>query len=164
MSTRPRTQRARPSCPTRPAQREQTTRRHPEIRFRIDFDARCSVGVGKIALLEAIERTGSLSQAAREIDMSYRRAWLLVASMNAEFDAPVISATVGGSGGGGASLTTFGRALAQAYRELETRLAGLAAEHMGRFAPRSAGGRVPVAGERPPRKSLARRLKARGPS
>ncbi|MGH8200680.1 MAG: winged helix-turn-helix domain-containing protein [Steroidobacteraceae bacterium] len=70
----------------------------PGIRFRIDFHDRCSVGIGKITLLEAIARTGSLSQAARVIGMSYRRAWLLIDSMNADFDTPVISATVGGSG------------------------------------------------------------------
>jgi len=47
------------------------------VRFRVDFGSRCSVGVGKIELLEGIGRTGSLSQAAREMRMSYRRAWLL---------------------------------------------------------------------------------------
>jgi molybdate transport system regulatory protein len=102
----------------------------PGIRFRLDFHDQCSVGIGKIILLEAIAHTGSLSQAARDIGMSYRRAWLLVDSMNAEFDQPVISATVGGSGGGGARLTPFGRELIQAYRDLEARIAPLAAEHM----------------------------------
>ena len=102
----------------------------PGIRFRLDFHDRCSVGIGKITLLEAIARTGSLSQAARVIGMSYRRAWLLIDSMNAEFDTPVISATVGGSGGGGAQLTSFGRELIQAYRNLEARIAPLAREHM----------------------------------
>src|SRR5215469_12541819 len=96
------------------------TANSPEIRFRVDFYDRCSVGVGKVRLLEAIERSGSLSQAARDIGMSYRRAWLLIDSMNAEFDTPVISATVGGTGGGGAKLTTFGKELVQAYRRLES--------------------------------------------
>ena len=104
------------------------------IRFRVDFYDRCSVGIGKIRLLEAIERTGSLSQAARTTGMSYRRAWLLIDSMNTEFDTPVISATVGGAGGGGAKLTSFGRELISAYRGLETRLAVLTAEHMSRVA------------------------------
>jgi molybdate transport system regulatory protein len=106
----------------------------PEIRFRVDFDDRCSIGVGKIRLLEAIENTGSLSQAARDMAMSYRRAWLLIDSLNAEFDTPVISATVGGSGGGGAKLTSFGRELIEAYRELEARLAPLTANYMSKFA------------------------------
>jgi molybdate transport system regulatory protein len=58
------------------------------IRFRVDFEGQCSVGLGKIALLEGIARTGSVSQAAREMDMSYRRAWLLVDSLNHGFDQP----------------------------------------------------------------------------
>ena len=60
------------------------------VRFRVDFDARCSVGIGKIELLEAIAGTGSLSQAARRLKMSYRRAWLLMADLNASFDQPVV--------------------------------------------------------------------------
>jgi molybdate transport system regulatory protein len=102
----------------------------PVVRFRLDFHNQCSVGIGKITLLEAIARTGSLSQAARDIGMSYRRAWLLIDSMNGEFDTPVISATVGGSGGGGAQLTAFGSELIRAYRSLESRIAPLALEHM----------------------------------
>ena len=129
-----------------------------EIRFRVDFDDRCSVGIGKVRLLEAIERSGSLSQAARDVGMSYRRAWLLVDSMNTEFDAPVISASVGGSGGGGATLTAFGKELIAAYRGLESRLLPLTADHMGRFAPRAAGRRAAAAGA-PSRKTIARPLK-----
>ncbi|HET9020121.1 MAG TPA: LysR family transcriptional regulator, partial [Acetobacteraceae bacterium] len=83
---------------------------------------------------EAIADTGSLSQAAQRLGMSYRRAWLLIDSMNADFDTPVISATVGGSGGGGAQLTAFGRELAQAYRGLEGKVATLAAKTMGHIA------------------------------
>jgi molybdate transport system regulatory protein len=79
------------------------------IRFRVDFEGRCSVGFGKIALLEGIARTGSVSQAAREMDMSNRRAWLLVDSLNQGFDQPVVTANIGGIGGGGASVTPFGR-------------------------------------------------------
>jgi molybdate transport system regulatory protein len=121
----------------------------PGIRFRLDFHDQCSVGIGKICLLEAIERTGSLSQAARDIGMSYRRAWLLIDSMNAEFDTPVINATVGGSGGGGAQLTPFGRELVQAYRNLEARIAPLALEHMSEVVTHVAG---PRRGARPPRR------------
>ncbi len=131
-----------------------------EIRFRVDFDDRCSVGIGKVRLLEAIERSGSLSQAARDVGMSYRRAWLLVDSMNTEFDAPVISASVGGSGGGGATLTAFGKELIEAYRRLESRLLPLAADHMGKFAPRTSGRRgAAAAGGAPSRKTIARPLK-----
>ena len=113
----------------------------PGIRFRLDFHDQCSVGIGKITLLEAIVRTGSLSQAARDIGMSYRRAWLLIDSMNGEFDTPVISATVGGSGGGGAQLTAFGGELIRAYRSLEARIAPLALEHMSEVVSHVAGTR-----------------------
>ncbi len=142
-----------------PIHREHRTPHSPEIRFRIDFDDHCSVGVGKIRLLEAVEHTGSLSQAAREIAMSYRRAWLLVDSMNAEFDTPVISASVGGSGGGGAKVTSFGRELIEAYRSLEARLTSLTADCMSRVAAHAVGRRGESTARTPSRKSIARPLK-----
>lgn len=157
----------KPQHSTRAPRRERPAPSSPAIRFRVDFDEGCSVGIGKIRLLEAIEHSGSLSRAAREVGMSYRRAWLLIDSMNAGFDTQVISATVGGSGGGGATLTAFGRELIEAYRELESRLAALTGDHMGKFAARAVGragaDRTPREG-RPPRKTLARALKrASGP-
>ena len=151
--------RKRPSRPSRATGREQAASRVPEIRFRVDFDDRCSVGVGKIRLLEAVEHTGSLSQAAREIAMSYRRAWLLIDSMNAEFDTPVISASVGGSGGGGAKVTPFGRELVAAYRRLEARLATLAADCMAEVAAHAVGRRARSNAGVRSRKSIAKRLK-----
>lgn len=160
MSTRPQRQVSRPSPGAGPAHRERSAPGSPEIRFRIDFDDRCSVGVGKIRLLEAIGQTGSLSQAAREIGMSYRRAWLLIDSMNVEFDTPVISATVGGSGGGGAKLTPFARELIEAYRKLESRLAPLTADVMGKFSRHAVGrGHGSAAGGSPPRKTISKPLK-----
>jgi molybdate transport system regulatory protein len=136
----------------------------PGIRFRIDFHDRCSLGIGKISLLEAIARVGSLSRAARDIGMSYRRAWLLVDSMNTEFDTRVISATVGGSGGGGAQLTPFGRELIQAYRNLEARIAPLAVEHMSEVMTHVTGPRSrSTAGGSALRGRLSRPLKHSAP-
>jgi len=106
----------------------------PTVRFRVDFGNRCSVGVGKIELLEGIARTGSLSQAAREMRMSYRRAWLLLEDMNISFDQPVATASVGGRGGGGVVLTAFGSGLATGYRRLEHRVQRLAATFVGNFS------------------------------
>ena len=106
-----------------------------KVRFRVDFTDICSVGVGKIELLEAMARTGSLSQAAPELSMSYRRAWLLVDSMNREFDVPVVTTSVGGKGGGGVVLTEFGLKLIQAYRELELVIKDLAALRLRAIAP-----------------------------
>src|SRR5580704_5589623 len=103
------------------------------VRFRVDFANRCSVGIGKIELLEGIARTGSLSQAARELHMSYRRAWLLLEDMNLSFDQPVARASVGGRGGGGAVLTPFGERLVGRYRKLESEVQPLAQEYLQEF-------------------------------
>jgi molybdate transport system regulatory protein len=81
----------------------------PTVRFRVDFGNRCSIGIGKIELLEGIAPTGSISQAAREMRMSYRRAWLLLEDMNVSFDHPVARSSVGGRGGGGVVLTSIKR-------------------------------------------------------
>ncbi len=102
----------------------------PTVRFRVDFGGRCSVGVGKVELLEGIARTGSLSQAARDMRMSYRRAWLLLEDLNSSFDNPVAHASVGGRGGGGVVLTAFGRHLVEGYRRLEAQLQPLAGQYL----------------------------------
>ncbi|MBS0365553.1 MAG: LysR family transcriptional regulator [Proteobacteria bacterium] len=85
----------------------------------MDLTTACAVGPGKIALLEAIRRGGSLSQAARELRMSYRRAWLLLENLNAAFLHPVATLSTGGRGGGGARLTPLGTELIATYRSLE---------------------------------------------
>lgn len=92
------------------------------LRLRIDFQPSGAVGPGKIRLLELVRDTGSISAAARTLDMSYRRAWLLIDDMNQLFREPVISASVGGRKGGGAELTAFGATLIEQYRALETEL------------------------------------------
>ena len=69
------------------------------VSFRVDFSPDCAVGPGKIALLEHISSTGSLSEAARKLKMSYRRAWLLLEDLNTSFQQPVAAAmSVGGRG------------------------------------------------------------------
>lgn len=87
------------------------------IRLRFGEDAR--IGPGKIALLEAIGRAGSIAAAGREMGMSYRRAWLLIDSLNRMFDAPVVHASSGGAHGGGAGLSALGEQLVTAYRAME---------------------------------------------
>jgi molybdate transport system regulatory protein len=91
----------------------------PAVRFRVDFGRDGAVGPGKIALLEHIGSGGSLSQAARELGMSYRRAWQLLESLNSCFREPVALSAKGGRGGGGARLTTFGKVLIRVYREFD---------------------------------------------
>jgi molybdate transport system regulatory protein len=96
------------------------------VRFRVDLSRNCSIGIGKIELLEAIERTGSISKAAREIGMSYRRAWLLVEDMKVNLDNAVVESNTGGVRGGGASVTAFGRQMIASYRRLESDFQALA--------------------------------------
>jgi molybdate transport system regulatory protein len=100
------------------------------VRLRVDFSAYCAIGPGKIRLLECIANTGSLSQAAREMEMSYRRAWLLLDSLNTCFSQPVVSTQTGGKDGGGAKVTEFGQRLINNFRELELQVAKLAAQQM----------------------------------
>lgn len=87
------------------------------VRLRFGEDAR--IGPGKIALLEAIARTGSIAAAGREMGMSYRRAWLLIDSLNRMFTEPVVHASPGGAHGGGADLSALGQSLVKAYRDME---------------------------------------------
>jgi molybdate transport system regulatory protein len=78
-----------------------------------------AIGPGKIALLEAIDETGSISAAARQLGMSYRRAWGLVSELNQVLAKPAVEANVGGTHGGRATLLPTGRKLATLYRAVE---------------------------------------------
>jgi len=108
---------------------------YPRIRFRIDLGPKSSVGPGKIALLEQIERCGSLSQAARNLHMSYRRAWQLLDSLNTCFIAPVVLTARGGRGGGGATLTLLGERLIHVYRAFDVRIQARATQWFEPFKP-----------------------------
>jgi molybdate transport system regulatory protein len=102
----------------------------PLIRFRIDFAENSNIGPGKIALLEGIQTHGSLSAAARAMKLSYRRAWLLLESLNQAFSDRVSINSVGGIGGGGVQITPFGVLLIKRYREIEQRFTELANEYL----------------------------------
>jgi molybdate transport system regulatory protein len=77
------------------------------------------LGPGKVQVLESIRDGGSISEAARGMKMSYRSAWLLVHSMNSLFRKPVVNTTLGGRGGGSATLTDFGADVIRHYRAME---------------------------------------------
>jgi molybdate transport system regulatory protein len=96
------------------------------LSLRIDLPSG-RIGPGKIRLLEAIEREGSISAAGRALGMSYKRAWDLVDALNKQFGTPVVEASTGGHRGGGAMLTEAGRSLVADYRAIE-RAARRAAE------------------------------------
>lgn len=93
------------------------------VKVSIHFESGARIGPGKAALLASIHDTGSISAAARTMGMTYKRAWLLLDSINQAFDKPVVTAAPGGSGGGGAALTVFGADVLTRYR----RIAGKAA-------------------------------------
>jgi molybdate transport system regulatory protein len=91
-----------------------------EPRLRVRRGADIALGPGKVELLSLIERTGSISQAAREMGMSYMRAWTLVRTINACFSTPLVVAERGGTkGGGGAKLTSTGVQVIGLYRDME---------------------------------------------
>lgn len=97
-----------------------------QLSLRIDLP-QGRIGPGKIDLLEAIDREGSISAAGRALGMSYKRAWDLVAAMNTMLGVAVVEASTGGYRGGGARLTDSGRDLVADYRAIE-RAAQRAAE------------------------------------
>jgi molybdate transport system regulatory protein len=90
------------------------------LSIRIDLASGDRIGPGKIALLEAIRSTGSISAAARSIGMSYRRAWLLVEEINRTLREPAVTAETGGVRGGGAMVTPVGERVVDLYRAIES--------------------------------------------
>lgn len=89
------------------------------FRLRIGDDPEGSLGPGKVALLEAIGETGSISAAGRKLGMSYRRAWLLVDALNRAFNQPLVTTVTGGREGGGSALTSAGGDVVRRYRRIE---------------------------------------------
>jgi len=102
----------------------------PRVTLRIDFDANHAVGPGKIKLLELIEMCGSISEAGRQMSLSYRRAWLLVDSLQRSFRLPLVAPQRGGEHGGGAALTEVGRAVVRHYRAVESAAQKAGAPHL----------------------------------
>ncbi|MDF3035274.1 MAG: LysR family transcriptional regulator [Paucimonas sp.] len=90
-----------------------------DIKLRILHAEEVAMGPGKADLLVAIEECGSISGAARAMGMSYRRAWLLVDTMNRCFREPLVATAAGGSKGGGAYITEAGRAVLTHYRRMQ---------------------------------------------
>jgi molybdate transport system regulatory protein len=104
------------------------------LSIRVDLASGARIGPGKVALLEQIGRTGSISAAGRALRMSYRRAWDLVEELNRTFGRPVVTTTAGGSGGGGASLTEAGEAVVGEYRALQEAAEAAARPHVAALA------------------------------
>lgn len=102
-------------------------------RLRVLLGTAIAIGPGKADLLDAVARTGSISAAAREMGMSYRRAWLLVDTMNRSFKSALVEKVKGGSGGGGARVTELGLEVLNRYRAMELKAAASVADDMREF-------------------------------
>jgi len=102
----------------------------PQIHLRINLAPGFAFGPGKAELLERIADTGSISAAARQMRMSYKRAWHLVDDMNRSFGQPVVETIAGGARGGGANLTECGKRAAKAYRSLQNKVRVSAAREL----------------------------------
>ena len=94
-----------------------------EFRIRITKGDDIAIGPGKVDLLEAIAETGSITAAAKKLGMSYRRAWMLVDTMNRCFKTPIVEAEAGGKRGGGTRLTGTGHDVVRLYRSIERKAA-----------------------------------------
>jgi molybdate transport system regulatory protein len=91
-------------------------------KLRVMFGPEIAIGPGKAELLDAIASTGSISAAAKQLGISYRRTWLLVDTMNRCFREAVVSSATGGMGGGGAQVTPFGKRVLASYRAMQSRV------------------------------------------
>lgn len=103
----------------------------PKIRLLIGEAV--ALGPGKARLLEVIGEEGSIRKAAKRLGMSYRRAWLLVDAMNADFAEPLVERSRGGAGGGGATLTPLGEDALARYRALEDKAADALKDDLADF-------------------------------
>ncbi len=100
------------------------------LSIRLDLASGARIGPGKVAVLEEIARSGSISAAGRALRMSYRRTWELVEDLNRTLGVPVVETAAGGSGGGGAVLTQAGKAIVERYRAIELDTALAARKHL----------------------------------
>ncbi len=108
--------------------------RNQAPQLRILIGAATSLGPGKADLLEAIARSGSISAAARAMGMSYRRAWMLVDTMNRSFRDDLVATATGGRGGGGSRVTPFGLEGLARYRRTEAKASAADEEDETAFA------------------------------
>lgn len=105
-----------------------------EPQLKVSFRKSIAMGPGKASLLDSIEKNGSISAAARELGMSYRRAWILVDTMNQCFAAALVQTLTGGTRGGGAQVTDFGKEVLLRYRAMERKATNSVRTEMSEFS------------------------------
>jgi molybdate transport system regulatory protein len=103
----------------------------PLISPRLYLGGELSLGPGKIDLLRKAGEYGSISAAARALGLPYRRAWLLIDSLNRGLPSPVLDTAIGGKAGGGACLTPSAKPSWAAYAALEAKLNASAKAELG---------------------------------
>lgn len=111
----------------------------PRVRIKLHIDGD-AIGPGKVDLLREIERRGGISPAAREMGITYRRAWHLIDTMNSALGNSVVETEIGGAQGGGAQLTVLGRELIDHYDNLTAQIEPAAAPIL-KWVKRESGGR-----------------------
>jgi molybdate transport system regulatory protein len=116
--------------PKRPRKFSKAPSASDRLSIRIDLASGGKIGPGKIAVLEQIARTGSISAAGRTLKLSYRQTWDLVDELNNGLGAPVVETAAGGTRGGGAVLTELGKAVVNTYRAIEVDAALVARKHI----------------------------------
>jgi molybdate transport system regulatory protein len=124
---------------------EDRTAGRPELQVKLLLGGG-AIGPGQIALLEKIDEAGSISAAARQMGLSFRRAWQLIDTLNALMPGPAVATRRGGSKGGSAHLTELGEELVTRYTALMSALDGTAAPFLAWLSD-TAGSRI--AGTKP---------------
>ncbi len=97
-----------------------------KIKFWIEKNGVSILGPGRLAILESIDRTGSLTEATKECNISFRKGWKLITEINEQLEQPVIISERGGTGGGGkTALTEYGKKLISQYKNIQAMLEDL---------------------------------------
>jgi len=130
------------------------------LTIRIDLSGHGAIGPGKIRLLEFVGESGSISAAGRAMNMSYRRAWMLIDGLNRCFRTPVVETHFGGARGGGAVLTELGHDLIDRYRTIERAATKASAQTLAALEAAQANQRVAGPGERKGRSTVGTRRRS----
>ena len=99
----------------------------------LEFEGQHFFGPGPVELLERINETGSINAAAKEMKMSYKKAWELVNALNGQSSTPVVIPQTGGEKGGGSTVTEEAMELIKYHRLLRQRFAAFLEEETRRL-------------------------------
>ncbi|MFC3050422.1 winged helix-turn-helix domain-containing protein [Kordiimonas pumila] len=110
-----------------------TANKHYSLKLRIMAGDDIAFGPGKAELLSQIQKTGSIAAAGRAMGMSYKRAWLLVETMNNCFTSPLVEKQKGGATKGGATVTALGETVLNYFRDMQHSAAQAVAEKANAF-------------------------------